>query len=100
VIHAVGPVYASYTPDEAGRLLASAVRSALELASREGLETISLPAISSGIFGFPKDRCAEVMIDAVTEFFAEDSESSLREINLCNFDEPTVAVFAAALKSR
>ena len=58
VIHAVGP----RGGDPAGDAkLRSAVRNALDAAERLGLGSISIPAISSGIFGFPKDRCAEIL---------------------------------------
>jgi putative ATPase len=87
VIHAVGPVWG--TGDEDARL-AAAVRSALTLARDRGLREVSLPAISSGIFGFPKERCARVILETVTTF------PGLDEIRLCNLDDPTVAVFLAA----
>jgi putative ATPase len=86
VIHAVGPVWG--TGDEDAKL-AAAVRSALTLARDRGLSTVSLPAISSGIFGFPKERCARVILETVAAF------AGLDEIRLCNFDDPTVAVFLA-----
>lgn len=100
VIHAVGPVWASYSPEESDRLLASAVTRALSVASHEGLASIALPAISSGIFGFPKDRCADVMIEAILDYFAGHPASSLRDVRLCNFDEPTVTCFEAAMRRR
>jgi O-acetyl-ADP-ribose deacetylase (regulator of RNase III) len=86
VIHAVGPVWGSGEEDDK---LAAAVRSALTLAREHGLLRVSLPAISSGIFGFPKDRCARVILETVTAF------PGLSEIRLCNFDEPTATVFRA-----
>ncbi len=100
VIHAVGPIWSRHTEGEADRLLGSAVRSALDVASDEGLASISIPAISSGIFGFPKDRCAVVMLDAIEAFAAERPDSTVREINLCNYDEPTVALFEAEARRR
>jgi putative ATPase len=100
VIHAVGPVWASYSPEESDRLLASAVTSALALASEERLASIALPAISSGIFGFPKDRCADVMIEAILDYFTDHPGSSLRDVRLCNFDAPTVTCFESALRRR
>jgi putative ATPase len=87
VIHAVGPVWG--TGDEDARL-ADAVRSALTLARDSGLMRVSLPAISSGIFGFPKDRCARVILETVTSF------RGLEEIRLCNLDDPTARTFLAA----
>ena len=91
VIHAVGPVWG--TGDEDAKL-ASAVRSALELAVEHGLSSISLPAISSGIFGFPKERCAEVILGVVDPF------EGLEEIRLCNFDDLTAGVFKAAAERK
>jgi O-acetyl-ADP-ribose deacetylase (regulator of RNase III) len=84
VIHAVGPVWG--TGDEDGKL-ASAVRAALTLALEHGCRSVSLPAISSGIFGFPKPRCADVMLAVVDTF------PGLDEVRLCNLDEPTVRIF-------
>jgi O-acetyl-ADP-ribose deacetylase (regulator of RNase III) len=86
VIHAVGPVWGSGDEDSK---LAAAVRSALTLAQKNGLLRVSLPAISSGIFGFPKDRCARIILETVTSF------PDLDEIRLCNFDDPTAGVFLA-----
>ena len=62
VIHAVGPVWGS--GDEQAKL-ASAVRSALDLAGEHELRSVSMPGISSGIFGFPKPLCARVMLRAM-----------------------------------
>lgn len=96
VIHAVGPVWG--TGEEKAKL-ASAVRSALQLAEEHGLASISMPGISSGIFGFPKDLCAEVMFDAVLDFLAGQPKT-LREINFCNIDEQTANTFVAEAQRR
>jgi len=90
VIHAVGPVWGSGNEEAK---LASAVRSALSLAEERGLHTISLPAISSGIFGFPKRRCAQVILNTVRDFLCQRPQSNLREVNLCNIDTPTAEIF-------
>ena len=60
VIHAIGPIW---TDGDSGEeeLLASAIRSSLALASELGCESIAMPAISSGIFGFPKALAAEII---------------------------------------
>ncbi len=100
VIHAVGPIWRSHEPDEADRLLGSAVTSALKIADEERLESIAIPAISSGIFGFPKDRCAKIMLDMAEAFFAERPDCSIRTVIFCNFDEPTVSVFESAARRR
>jgi O-acetyl-ADP-ribose deacetylase (regulator of RNase III) len=59
VIHAVGPRIGEGNEDQK---LTNAVRNALLLASKQNFSSISMPAISSGIFGFPKDKCAKILI--------------------------------------
>lgn len=61
VIHTVGPVYRS-DPDPPGNL-ARSFRNSLELAVEHGLETIGLPALSCGAFGYPVDECARIARD-------------------------------------
>jgi len=65
VIHAVGP---SMGEGDEDRKLASAVRAALALADRRGLKSIALPAISTGVFGFPLDRAARVMLTEIHRY--------------------------------
>jgi len=72
VIHAVGPMWGE--GDEENKLK-RAVRSVLALASREGFTSISMPAISAGIFGFPKKRCAGIIVGETAEFLKEGSTS-------------------------
>jgi O-acetyl-ADP-ribose deacetylase (regulator of RNase III) len=90
VIHAVGPVWGSGDEE---KKLAGAVRSALALAAEGDIRSISLPAISSGIFGFPKELCAQVMIGTVTDYLAGNPAGVVREVNLCNIDEQTANIF-------
>lgn len=96
VIHAVGPVWqgGGHNEDE---LLHSAVWNSLLKAHEMGLSSIAMPAISSGIFGFPKDRCAAILVGAAADFCAQHPQSSLREIRFTNFDESTVSIMADAL---
>lgn len=94
VIHAVGPVWAGGTRGEDDKL-ASAVRSALALADAHHLQSISMPGISSGIFGFPKERCARIMIGTVREYLTAHPDTSLREIRFCNIDSQTAEIFRA-----
>lgn len=96
VIHAVGPVWHAVSPEEADLLLGSAVSSAVELAAKHRLKSISLPGISTGIFGFPKERGARVIIRAVLEIPAD---STIKEVNLTNIDAQTAEIFARELAS-
>ena len=91
VIHAVGPVWGD--GDEDNKLRA-AVTGSLTLADEHGLLSLALPAISTGIFGFPKDRGARVILDAVENFFIQYPETSLNEVHITLIDEPSVRVFA------
>jgi putative ATPase len=97
VIHAVGPRWG--TGDEE-RLLAQAVQSALALADEKGLQSISLPAISTGIFGFPKALGAKVILDAVEAYLDEHPGSSLQEVRFCNIDRETTDLFLAEMERR
>jgi O-acetyl-ADP-ribose deacetylase len=67
VIHTVGPRWGEGNEEAK---LRSAVRSALDLAEQKGFTTIAMPAISAGIFGFPKDRCAHIILGEVAAFAA------------------------------
>jgi O-acetyl-ADP-ribose deacetylase (regulator of RNase III) len=88
IIHAVGPVYASYGPQEARRLLRSAYASAIRLAAAHGCNSIAFPAIGTGIYGYPlEEACREAV--AVC---AEEGRAHGLAILLVAFDEATAAV--------
>jgi len=91
VIHAVGPVWGSGDEDEK---LRAAVLAALEVAERNNLSSLALPAISTGIFGFPKERGAVVILDAIIDHLEQQHEGSLRQVDVTLIDEPSVRVFA------
>ncbi|PWH13701.1 MAG: Appr-1-p processing protein [Ardenticatenia bacterium] len=99
VIHTVGPVWHGGGQGEEA-LLASAVRSALDMAVRHQLSSVSLPAISSGIFGFPKARCAEIILQEVYDHLSSRPDSTLREINLCNIDSETSQILLEEARRR
>jgi O-acetyl-ADP-ribose deacetylase len=73
VIHTVGPIWRGGNDDE-DELLASCYRNSLALARQHGLRTIAFPAISTGIYGFPRDRAARI---AVAEVSAELAKADL-----------------------
>ncbi|MCB9895262.1 MAG: macro domain-containing protein [Planctomycetes bacterium] len=97
VIHAVGPVWG--TGNEVAKLT-SAITSALELAEQHNLASISFPAISTGIFGFPKELCAKTFFDTVENWLDEHPQRSLQTIRFCNFDNPTANVFEREARRR
>jgi len=99
VIHAVGPVWRGGGQGEEA-LLRQATTNSLLKAEELKLRSIALPAISSGIFGFPKERCAQIMLAAALDFCAQRPDSTLREIRFTNIDAPTVDLFTAEVEGR
>lgn len=73
VIHAVGPVWHGGKQNE-DELLFSAYKSSLELAKKSNFKSIAFPNISTGVYGYPKGRAAEIAINAVKEFLKNYSE--------------------------
>jgi len=90
VIHAVGPRMGE--GDEDNKLI-HAVRNSLLLATGKELKSISIPAISSGIFGFPKDRCAEILVREAATYLKENPETSLEVVEFCIYDDLTLGYF-------
>ena len=97
VIHAVGPVWGEGDEDAK---LAAAVTGALDLAAKREFGSIAIPAISTGIFGFPKDRAAGIILGAVEAFCARGENSTVRDIRITLFDQPTLDAFLQAFNSR
>jgi putative ATPase len=98
VIHAVGPVYRGGSRGEAEQLK-QAILSSYARATELSATSIALPAISSGIFGYPKNLVAEVFFSTTIEYL-EHNETSLTTIKFLNFDDPTVNVFTAEFTKR
>ncbi|RMG73490.1 MAG: macro domain-containing protein [Nitrospirae bacterium] len=90
VIHAVGPRMGEGDEDSK---LKNAVLSSLRLASSKGFKSISLPAISSGIFGFPKDRCARILVGESKGYLEENPDTSLEVVEFCIYDDETLVHF-------
>lgn len=97
VIHAVGPVWGEGGENDK---LRAAVLGALELAQANGFVSLALPAISTGIFGFPKDRAAHILLQAVADHWQAQPAGSLREVHVTLIDEPTLRVFATEFEAR
>lgn len=95
VIHAVGPVYGSHGGEEA-RLLAAAHTSAVEVATELEARSISFPAISCGIYGYPVEEAAPVAIGAV---LAACAEADLDLVRFCFIGDGERQAFAAALRA-
>lgn len=92
VIHAVGPVWGEGDEDHK---LALAITGSLRRADDLGLTSLALPAISTGIFGFPKERAAGIFFEAIPAYFAARPNSGLRDVRLVLWSEDDVNVFQA-----
>ena len=92
VIHAVGPVWGQGDEDAK---LSMAVSGSLRVADELGLKSIAFPAISTGIFGFPKERAAKIIIHTITEYFSE-GPSQLKIVRFVLFDDATIEAFLSA----
>jgi O-acetyl-ADP-ribose deacetylase (regulator of RNase III) len=90
VIHAVGPRMGEGDEDNK---LKKAVNSVLALATEKRLRSISLPAISAGIFGFPKDRCAKILAGETAAFLKGNPGSTLELVEFCIFDQEAFGFF-------
>ena len=93
VIHAVGPKMGEGDED---RKLAAAVRSSLALADRHGLKSIALPAISTGNFGFPLNRCARVTLTEIHRYL--QGGTKLERVVVCLYDGDAFKSFRTELR--
>lgn len=84
IIHAVGPIYSGGGNDEE-KLLYSAVYSALRLADQLQLKSVAMPAISTGIFGYPLEPAIKTIFRAINDFLQQSS--SVQEVHLCDYTE-------------
>jgi O-acetyl-ADP-ribose deacetylase (regulator of RNase III) len=89
VIHTVGPKMGE---DEDNKLR-KAVQSSLILASEKGFKSVSMPAISSGIYGFPKDRCAKILVNESIDFLKNNDNTSIETVEFCIIDNETLECF-------
>ena len=95
VIHAVGPVWGE-GDEEAS--LRSAVRASLDRAAELGATSLALPAISTGIFGYPKKEGTATIVGEARSWLDGHPDSSLTTVRFTAFDEPTAELFADAIR--
>ncbi len=95
VIHTVGPVWGEGDEEEK---LAKAIISSLELATTLGVKSISFPAISCGIYGFPPDRGTKIIVNTIEKFIAEHP-SAFQEVHLVGLGKEIPSLFRKALSN-
>ena len=94
VIHAVGPVWSGGGEGEP-ELLASCYRRAIELGAEHGCERIACPAISTGIYGYPKDEATGIAVGTIDAFL--DQNTIPETVIFCCFDEQTAQLYRQAV---
>jgi O-acetyl-ADP-ribose deacetylase len=92
VIHTVGPVWHGGDSDE-DQLLASCYRSLLEVAASLNVRSIAFPAISTGIYGFPKQRAAKIAVSEVSA-----SKRDMEKVLFVCFDAETAEIYRQLLR--
>ncbi|MHA2397298.1 MAG: macro domain-containing protein [Promethearchaeota archaeon] len=92
VIHAVGPRMGEGSEDEK---LKNATLNSLKVMDKNILKTISFPAISTGIYGYPIDRCAKIMISSTKEYLKGDTQ--IEEVRFCLYTSSDFDVFEKEL---
>jgi O-acetyl-ADP-ribose deacetylase (regulator of RNase III) len=92
VVHAVGPQMGEGNEDEK---LKNATQNSLKVADENNLTSITFPAISTGIFGFPKERCAELMLQTVIDYLRGDT--GLKRVVFCLHGASSFDIFSDTL---
>lgn len=100
VIHAVGPRYKDGKSGEAEKLK-MAVENSLVVAEKKKLKSIAIPAISSGIFGYPIEESAKIIVDTTIEHFIAKKkakeETTIEKVVFCLFDDDAFKAFSNLL---
>jgi O-acetyl-ADP-ribose deacetylase (regulator of RNase III) len=95
VIHCLGPVYGRDQPSD--RLLADCYRNALRLADEKGLRSVAFPAISTGVFGYPKEEAARIAVGTVRE--SAPGLTSVRHVRFVLFGQADEALYVTVLEA-
>jgi len=98
VFHAVGPIYRDGRDGEPEQL-AGCYRTCLELAEERGVRSISFPAISTGVYGYPAEEAAGIALAAVEEHLNRP-ESGVRDVLFVLFDQGFYDVHVRAAERR
>lgn len=96
VIHTVGPIYGRENGQEP-KLLANCYTNSLLLAKNHGIKTVAFPSISTGVYGYPKEKAAMVAIKAIKDFI--DKNDWFNEIRFVVFSDENYKIYKRFLKT-
>ena len=102
VVHAVGPRWSEVGPKKSKKILRQACLNSFAETEKLNMTSMALPAIGSGVYGMPKDVCAEVMFNAVDEYARQGDikKKKITDIRFVNIDDPSVQAFSKEFKKR
>ena len=96
VIHTVGPVYRREGPERSAELLASAYRRSLEVASENGVRSVSFPSISTGAYGYPMEEATSVALRTAIDYL--ESHPDIELVRFVLFGRRAYQVYEKALQ--
>lgn len=96
VIHTVGPIWGGGSQNE-DELLAGCYRNSLALAAQNDIGTIAFPSISTGAYGFPKERAAKIAVETVSDFISKNA--NIQKVLFICFDENTRKIYNKLLSN-
>lgn len=96
VIHTVGPVYRGGTCGEAEKL-ESCYRRSLEEAENLGVKSVAFPAISTGVYGYPKEKAAGIAVRTVQDYLKNHPDSTIEDVLMVCFDTATEEIYRGLL---
>ncbi|XP_071133739.1 protein mono-ADP-ribosyltransferase PARP14-like [Mytilus edulis] len=97
IAHAFGPVWKNGRSNEEDHLRDCVMESMGETDNRS-MSSIAIPAISTGIFGYPTDKATKVIVEAVQDYFKQNSNSKIKKVYLCDINEGTIKLFVDGMK--
>ncbi len=97
VIHTVGPIWSEGSADEHDETLASCYEQSLQLAAKHGVRDVAFPNISTGVYGFPKARAANVAINATIDWLEHNPDHPLGRIIFVCFDNENYDLYRALI---
>ncbi|CAI9596417.1 unnamed protein product [Staurois parvus] len=101
IIHTVGPRWDTNSQSRCEWLLRRAITTSLQLASEKSHSSIAIPAVSSGIFGFPLNLCVENIVEAIRDYVeTPGQQSTLQRIHLVDINDETVNAFCKVTKAK
>ncbi|VDI41166.1 poly [ADP-ribose] polymerase 10/14/15 [Mytilus galloprovincialis] len=97
IAHAFGPVWKNGRSNEEDHLRDCVMKSMGETDNRS-MSSIAIPAISTGIFGYPTDKATKVIVEAVQDYFKQNSNCKIKKVYLCDINEGTIKLFVDGMK--